>query len=387
MNPILPSPRWRRQCRGFLGLLIAPTVLGSFTTAADTPPTLALAAPPAPVVIAGSGTARLRIEALDDHIVRLWFKPAGEFSRPPSLAMAEAPVARIPLAVREEGSATALGTPALAIRVDRATLGFEVTSAADGTPLLADARIAAQTDRIAWSLAHRVAATEKLLGLGEDNENTGRLDRRGTVRDLWAGQRIKSGNVTAQFPIPLLLSTGRNGHAYGVFYDNAHELRFDLAKTAPDEVRCDAPGGELDLYVIDGPRLADVVERYTRLTGRPSLPPLWALGYWQSKCTFWDWAEIEETYQQLTQRGFPVDVLVIDADWPEIVNDYTWAKRWFGAGQTPADKIADYARRGVRIVISQSGPMIRRDSPSFASGWQAGVFATDGHGHPVECGY
>jgi len=91
-------------------------------------------------------------------------------------------------------------------------------------------------------------------------------------------RKSSSGNVTAQYPIPLLLSTGRRGHAYGVFYDNVHELRFDLAKSVSDEVRCDSPGGEIDLYVIDGPRLAQVVERYTGLTGRPSLPPLWALG-------------------------------------------------------------------------------------------------------------
>ena len=33
--------------------------------------------------------------------------------------MADAPVARVPLTVREEGGATVLGTQALAVRVDR----------------------------------------------------------------------------------------------------------------------------------------------------------------------------------------------------------------------------------------------------------------------------
>ena len=355
--------------------------------AADTAAAPADPPPPAPMIVTGTGTARVRVEALDDHIVRIWFKPFGEFSRLPSLAMAEAPAARVPLALREEADAVLLSTAALTVRIDRATLGFQVAARSDGTPILADARATAGAAGACWSFSHRVGDDEKLLGLGEDNENTGRLDRRGTIRDLWAGQQIKSGNVTAQYPVPLLLSTGRRGHAYGVFYDNAHRLRFDLAKSVADEVRCDSPGGEIDLYVIDGPRLAQVVERYTQLTGRPSLPPLWALGYWQSKCTFHDWPEIDETYHQLTQRGFPVDVLVIDADWPDIVNDYLWARRWYGPGYTPADKIAEYARRGVRIVMSQSGPMIRRDSPSFPAGWQAGVFATDGRGHPVETGY
>ena len=329
---------------------------------------------------------RLRVEALEAHIVRVWLKPAGEFIRAPSLALEAAPTVRRPLTVSEDAGAVVVRTSALAVQIDRATLGFTVT-AADGTPLLAEGKVVMTAPGAAWTLTHAVDGGEKLFGLGQDNQNNGRLDRRGVIRELWAGQQINSGNVTAQYPIPLLLSSGRRGHAYGIFYDNVHRLRFDLARTKGDKVRCDADGGEIDLYVLDGPKLADVVERYTSLTGRPSLPPLWALGYWQSKCTYYDWKPLDEAYDQLAARGFPVDVMVIDADWPEIVTDYVWAKRWFGPDYTPADKIAAYAKRGVKIVLSQSGPMVRKDSPTFAPGWAAGVFATDGQGHPVECGY
>jgi alpha-glucosidase len=338
------------------------------------------------VTVQAPGGGRLRIEALDPHIVRVWLKPAGEFTREPALAMAAAPTTRIPLTPVDDGDNVMVKTGALTVRIDRRTLQFDVLMA-DGTPLLADTRVTMTDAGAAWTLTHTLGDSERLMGLGQDNENDGRLDRRGVIRDLWAGQKIRSGNVTAQYPIPLLLSTGRQGRAYGVFYDNVHHLRFDLAKTRAGEVRCEADGGEVDLYVLDGPRLADVVERYTSLTGRPSLPPLWALGYWQSKCTYYDWKALDEAYDQLTARGFPVDVMVIDADWPEITNDFVWAKRWSGPGYTPASKIADYLKRGVRIVLSQSGPMIRKESPTFAPGWAAGVFATDGDGHPVECGY
>jgi alpha-glucosidase len=330
--------------------------------------------------------SRLRVEAPDAHIVRVWLKPAGEFTRQPSLALEAAPATRIPLTIAENDGTVTAGTGALMVRIDRQTLRFEV-AAADGTPLMADVRVAMTTPGAAWTLIHILDAGEKLFGLGQDNQNNGRLNRRGVIRELWAGQKINSGNVTAEYPVPFLLSTGRQGHAYGVFFDNVHRLRFDLAKTKADEVRCDAEGGEIDLYVIDGPGLADVIERYTSLTGRPSLPPLWALGYWQSKCTYYDWKPLDEAYQQLNARGFPVDVMVIDADWPEIITDYIWAKRWSGPDYTPADKIAAYLKRGVKIVMSQSGPMVRQEAPTFASGWAAGVFATDGQGHPVECGY
>jgi len=353
------------------------------------PVAAARAAEAAPVTIAGPAGARVRVEALDPHIVRIWYKPAGAFVRETSLAMQTAPTGRVPLVRREEGDTIELATEAVTVRFDRRTLRFEVVET--GGARVVAAVTVTPAEKGAWTLTHGLAPEEKLLGLGEDNQNYGRLDRRGTVRDLWAGQKIESGNVTAQYPIPLLLSTGRSGHAYGLFYDNVHHLNFDLGRTQADEVKLAADGGEIDLYVIDGPRLAEVIERYTGLTGRPSLPPLWALGYWQSRCTYYDWNQLDEAYRQLTARGFPVDAMVIDADWPEIVTNYRWAKRWTeaetGHGRTPAEKIADYARKGVKIVVSQSGPMVKQESPTFASGWAAGVFATDGKGNPVECGY
>ena len=314
-----------------------------------------------------------RIEALNDRVVRIWFNPTADFKRKPSLAMQEAPRARIDL------------DNSLKVRADAS--GFSV-SARDGKPLIENARVSLSTTVPGeWTLTYSLGKDEILLGLGQDNKNNGRLNRRGTIRELWAGQKIESGNVTAQNPIPFLLSTGKNGHAYGLFIDNVHRMSFDLGKTDPNQLKIDADGGDIDMFLIDGPKPADVVERYTALTGRPSLPPLWALGYWQSKCTYFDWGMLDEAYKQLDARGFPVDVMVIDADWPEVMTDYKWAARWIGKDFTPGDKIKAYAEKGVRIVMSQSGPMVKTDSPTFAPGWAEGVFATDGKGNPVEAGW
>jgi alpha-glucosidase len=347
-------------------------------------------ASPAPdqVTVDGPSGARLRVEAVEPHVVRIWVKPSGDFSRQPSLAMEVAPDTRTTVSQSERDGIVDVSSGPIDVRVSRGSLAFDVV-AKGGPALLSHASVAEAATGGAWALTETLAPSERLFGLGQDNHHNGRLDRRGVIRELWEGQQISSGNVTAEYPVPLLLSTGRDGHAYGVFFDNVHRLKFDLGSTQADQLRVDADGGEIDLYVIDGPRLSDVIERYTGLTGRPSLPPLWALGYWQSKCTYYDWTSLDEAYNQLTARGFPVDVMVIDADWPEVVTDYVWAKRWIDTahGLTPAQKIADYAKKGVKIVMSQSGPMIKTESPTYAPGWAMGVFATDGKGNPIQAGY
>ncbi|HEY5228051.1 MAG TPA: TIM-barrel domain-containing protein, partial [Opitutaceae bacterium] len=349
---------------------------------------VASGAPSDEVTVGGPAGSRLRVEAVEPQIVRIWVKSSGDFSRQPSLAMETAPNTHSSLNQSTSGDIVTVDSGELQVKVNRASLAFDVLASEGGKALLSEARVGMGADG-AWTLTETLGKAEHLMGLGQDNHNNGRLDRRGVVRELWEGQQINSGNVTAEYPVPLLLSTGRDGHAYGVFFDNIHRLKFDLGHASADKLRVDADGGEIDLYVIDGPHLADVIERYTSLTGRPSLPPLWALGYWQSKCTYYDWTALDEAYNQLNARGFPVDAMVIDADWPEHVQDYKWAQRWkdTAGGMTPAQKIADYARKGVKIVMSQSGPMIKPDSPNFEDGWKKGVFASDGKGNPIQAGY
>jgi hypothetical protein len=69
------------------------------------------------VTVAGPTGARLRIEALDPHVVRIWLKPSGNFLRKRSLAMQAAPNARSPV-TRSDGDAEVLiGTGALDVPV------------------------------------------------------------------------------------------------------------------------------------------------------------------------------------------------------------------------------------------------------------------------------
>lgn len=233
---------------------------------------------------------------------------------------------------------------------------------------------------------YAIGTDEHFYGLGESNQEFhGRLDRRGSSRDMITGQCITKGCVTADLPVTFFMSTGREGRGYGMYFDNTWHSVFDMGKEKEDCCSYYAEGGELLFYFISGPEFSNILDRYTWLTGRPSLPPLWALGYIQSKCTYRDWDDLDEAIALFREKKIPMDCMVIDADWPETMVNFKFDPRFEGKS---AERIASHtAEDGVKFMLSTSGPMIKKDSSNFESGLEAGIFAVDGRGNTLTCGW
>ena len=50
----------------------------------------------------------------------------------------------------------------------------------------------------------------------------------------------------------------------------------------------------MNYYFFYGPKISQVVEAYTDLTGVPDLPPLWALGFHQSKWSYYPEKQVKK---------------------------------------------------------------------------------------------
>ena len=77
-----------------------------------------------------------------------------------------------------------------------------------------------------------------------------------------------------------------SGISHGIFYDNGAEGCFDLGCEHDNYFGryrdYEAEDGDLDLYLLLGPRLRDVTPKFVALTGRTALPPRWSLGFAQT---------------------------------------------------------------------------------------------------------
>ena len=104
------------------------------------------------------------------------------------------------------------------------------------------------------------------------------------------------------------------GRTIGVLFDNTYRTFFDFGHERTDRYSFSAPAGRLDYYVLYGPEPKQVVETYAWLTGPTPLPPMWALGFQQSRYTYYPRARVEQIASRLRADHIPSDVIWLDID-------------------------------------------------------------------------
>jgi alpha-glucosidase len=108
-----------------------------------------------------------------------------------------------------------------------------------------------------------------------------------------------------------------------------------------------AEGGALDYYFIYGPEPKKVIERYTALTGRMPLPPLWSLGYNQCRYSYYPEKKVRFIAENFRERRIPADVIWLDIHYQDSFKPFTWDRKRF---PDPARMISDLRKDGFRIV-------------------------------------
>src|SRR5699024_1176358 len=78
--------------------------------------------------------------------------------------------------------------------------------------------------------------------------------------------------------IPLYLSN----KGFRVFVNHRKVVNFELDSCTVTKSHYSVEGESLDYHTIYGPTPSEVIKRYTILTGKPSLPPVWCFGLWLS---------------------------------------------------------------------------------------------------------
>ena len=108
-----------------------------------------------------------------------------------------------------------------------------------------------------------------------------------------------------------------------MFFDNTWRSSFDFGKEFANAYSFGAPDGPADYYLLYGPSPKQVLEDYAWLTGPTPLPPLWSLGYQQSRYSYYPEAKVREIANRLRADKIPADAIYLDIDYQQDNRPFT----------------------------------------------------------------
>jgi alpha-glucosidase len=269
-----------------------------------------------------AGQAVMQVVALRDDVIRIRMARAGNL--PEDASWAVLPSARSEqVEVNGEDSSEAVGfrTKLLQVHIDRTTLSLSVADL-DGNILQEDAAgWPAEFHANSFHIYKHMPTDEHYFGLGD---KVGPLDRRNQSFTLWNTDAYKFQESTDPIykSIPFFL-TLRAGRALGVLLDNTWRTYFDFGKQTSDVYSFGAEGGFVDYYLLYGPDAKHVLSQYAWLTGPAPLPPLWSLGYQQSRFSYETESEVMEIANRLRSDRIPADVLYLDIDYQKQLRPFS----------------------------------------------------------------
>lgn len=199
-------------------------------------------------------------------------------------------------------------------------------------------------------------AAESFYGMGDKAAHS---NLKGKRVNNWATDQYAFGKDQEPLykAIPFYIGL-HNNIAYGIFFDNTFRTHFDFSHERRNVTSFWADGGEMNYYFFYGPKMPQVVKAYTDLTGKPELPPLWALGFHQSKWSYYPESRVKEIANTFRKLQIPCDGIYLDIDYMEGFRCFTWNHNHFPNPKKMVKELSDNGFKTVAII----DPGIKIDS-------------------------
>src|SRR5690349_12868187 len=185
---------------------------------------------------------------------------------------------------------------------------------------------------------------EAVYGLGE---RFGPLVKNGQPVDIW-NEDGGTSSEQAYKNVPFYLTN----RGYGVLVDHPGKVSFEVGSELVGRTQFSVAGQSLSYLVIYGPTPADVLRKYTALTGRSALPPAWSFGLWltTSFTTSYDEETVTRFVDGMAERDLPLSVFHFDTFWMREFSwcDFEWDARIF---PDPPGMLKRLADRGLRTCV------------------------------------
>ena len=236
-----------------------------------------------------------------------------------------------------------------------------------------------------WLCSFALASGEPVYGLGE---KFGPLNKRGQLVHSRVEDALGVNTERSYKNVPFCWSQGTGAGAWGVFVNTPGRVTHGVGH--PDwshrSYAIVVEDEALDVFVFAARDPAQILDRFTALTGRAPDVPMWSLGLWMSRAYYRTADEAVAVAEELRARRIPCDVLVLDgrAAWEVQTRfDFQWdATRY----PDPAAALARIKQNALRVCVWEY-PYISIHSPLFNEFAVRGFLLTDPAGQPYVFGW
>ncbi|MBX7110048.1 MAG: glycoside hydrolase family 31 protein [Chitinophagales bacterium] len=296
------------------------------------------------------GVSKVEVKVVSDEIIRVRVAPVGEFLEEFSYAITDHAfrISRIENSETDDFYIIATATVSCRIRKTDFLISF---ADVHGLVVNEDAIAMHWEEHAAYGgyyvyCSKKYQEGEHFFGLGDKPADLDMLGKRYSMwgTDAYAYERERD---PLYKNIPFYIGIHKNV-SYGLFFDNTFRSFFDFAGEVKDTVSFWSDGGEMQYYYIHGPHMLDVVKRYTMLTGAHPMPPLWALGFHQSRWSYYPEANVKELAKTFRDKKIPCDAIHLDIDYMDGYRCFTWNKNHF---PDPEKMIAELSDDGFKTIV------------------------------------
>ncbi len=203
-------------------------------------------------------------------------------------------------------------------------------------------------------------AVPKGASLYGTGEVTGPLLRNGQSIILWNtdnftytdynGKRLYQSH-------PWVMGVNTDGTVFGVLSDNT--WRQDLVLN--DSITFLAQSPPSRVIIIQKKTVGELLFTLSELVGKMDLPPLWSLGYQQSRWSYEPDSKVHEIASEFRSRKLPCDVIWMDIDYMDGYRIFTFDKTKFSNPKAVNDDLHRLNFKGVWMI----DPGVKLDSSYF----------------------
>lgn len=167
-----------------------------------------------------------------------------------------------------------------------------------------------------FGISISIEENERFYGLGEGGHN--KIELRGGCYQNFAMYQFD------EIPIPLVISS----EGWGVLINAAGRHFVDIGEQKKDQLIVCGEDDALDVFILCGHTMADVLKLYTELTGAPMLLPKWAYGLTYIANINSNQFDIMNDAKKFRDLHIPCDMISLEPNWMDKFYDFSTEKKW-----------------------------------------------------------